>query len=65
MRVNWKFIGEQEGAGVCTGYVPVAATSNSGVTIATGADLGQQSSGSGGAGSVHGAAGQARALLRI
>jgi hypothetical protein len=44
MGVNWKFIGEQEGAGVCTGYVPVADTSNSGVTIATGVDLGQQSS---------------------
>jgi len=43
MPVNWLFIGEQEGAGICDGYVPVANTSESGVTIATGVDLGQMS----------------------
>lgn len=43
MPVNWIFIGEQEGAGICEGYVPVANTSESGVTIGTGVDLGQMS----------------------
>jgi hypothetical protein len=46
MAVNWTFIGEQEGAGICKGYVPVANTSESGVTIATGVDLGQRSAAS-------------------
>jgi Bacterial toxin homologue of phage lysozyme, C-term len=41
MAVDWKFIGTLEGAGILKGYVPVSQTSNSGVTIATGVDLGQ------------------------
>src|SRR5882757_3397502 len=43
MAVSWIFIGEQEGAGICDGYVPVANASESGVTIGTGVDLGQMS----------------------
>jgi hypothetical protein len=43
MAIDWKFIGTLEGAGILTGYVPVSKTSNSGVTIATGVDLGQAS----------------------
>lgn len=46
MPVNWLFIGEQEGAGIREGYVPVANTSESGVTIGTGVDLGQRSAAS-------------------
>ena len=46
MAIDWTFIGEQEGAGVCKGYVPLANTSESGVTIATGVDLGQRSAAS-------------------
>lgn len=41
MTIDWHFIAALEGAGVLTGYVPVAETSNSGVTIASGVDLGQ------------------------
>src|SRR6185503_18482812 len=43
MTIDWKFIGTLEGAGILKGYVPVSKTSNSGVTIATGVDLGQAS----------------------
>lgn len=40
--IDWAFIAEQEGAGVTTGYVPNPTGSDSGVTIATGFDLGQR-----------------------
>ncbi len=40
--IDWDFIASLEGKGVTTGYVPDAAGSNSGVTIATGFDLGQR-----------------------
>lgn len=43
MPIDWHFIADLEGAGILTGYVPVAETSNSGVTIASGVDLGQTS----------------------
>ena len=43
-QINWKFIGKLEGEGVKTGYVPTKKTGEiigtSGVTIATGVDLG-------------------------
>ena len=39
--IDWHFIGELEGQSVLTGYVPDPETSASGVTIATGVDLGQ------------------------
>ncbi len=38
--IDWKFIAELEGGVQLKGYVPAASTSNSGVTIATGVDLG-------------------------
>ena len=41
MTIDWHFIAALEGAGILSGYVPVAETSNSGVTIASGVDLGQ------------------------
>jgi hypothetical protein len=41
--IDWSFIASLEGAGILKGYVPVPETSNSGVTIATGVDLGQVS----------------------
>lgn len=43
VNVNWEFIGEQEGKHVLSGYVPRAEHDgdNSGVTVATGVDLGQ------------------------
>ena len=41
MTIDWHFIAALEGAGILNGYVPVAETSNSGVTIASGVDLGQ------------------------
>jgi len=41
MAIDWTFIATLEGAGILKGYVPVPETSNSGVTIATGVDLGQ------------------------
>ena len=39
--IDWHFIGELEGQSVLTGYVPDPEISASGVTIATGVDLGQ------------------------
>jgi hypothetical protein len=41
MAIQWPFIARQEGGDVLTGYVPAAKTSQSGVTIASGFDLGQ------------------------
>ena len=41
MPVNWRFISELEGGQALEGYVPEPEASNSGVTIATGVDLGQ------------------------
>lgn len=38
--IDWKFIAELEGGLQLKGYVPDASTSNSGVTIAAGVDLG-------------------------
>lgn len=38
--IDWNFISEREGKGRTTGYVPDAKGSKSGVTIATGFDLG-------------------------
>jgi len=43
--IDWVFIGGLEGAALARGYVPNPDTSNSGVTIATGFDLGQRSRG--------------------
>lgn len=40
--IDWEFIAGLEGKGVTTGYVPDATGSKSGVTIATGFDLGQR-----------------------
>lgn len=40
-KIDWVFIGEQEGTKL-EGYVPDPENSNSGVTIATGFDLGQR-----------------------
>jgi hypothetical protein len=39
--IDWQFIGTLEGQSVLTGYVPDPTISHSGVTIATGVDLGQ------------------------
>lgn len=44
MAIDWDFISRHEGGCILTGYVPAAATSKSGVTVATGVDLGQRSS---------------------
>jgi hypothetical protein len=41
--IDWTFIGKLEGAGIARGYVPNPSTSNSGVTVATGFDIGQHS----------------------
>ena len=41
--IDWNFISEREGKGRTTGYVPDAKGSKSGVTIATGFDLGARS----------------------
>lgn len=41
--INFKFISSLEGGQVCTAYVPDPEHSKSGVTIATGFDLGQRS----------------------
>ena len=41
IKVNFKFIAALEGGPQLTGYVPDAKHSNSGVTIATGFDIGQ------------------------
>ena len=38
--IDWDFISEREGSRILTGYVPDAEGSQSGVTIATGFDLG-------------------------
>lgn len=43
MAINWDFISDLEGGLALVGYVPAAETSDSGVTIATGFDLGQRS----------------------
>lgn len=42
--INFSFISELEGGATCIGYVPDAENSKSGVTIATGFDIGQRSS---------------------
>lgn len=42
--INFGFISKLEGGASCTGYVPDAEHSNSGVTIATGFDIGQRTS---------------------
>ncbi len=41
-KIDYDFISKLEGGRQTTGYVPVAETSQSGVTIATGFDLGQR-----------------------
>lgn len=41
-KVDFKFISQLEGGRATTGYVPAAGVSSSGVTIATGFDLGQR-----------------------
>lgn len=43
IKVNYSFISELEGGAQLVGYVPDAANSKSGVTIATGFDIGQRS----------------------
>ena len=43
MAINWGFISNLEGGRQLTGYVPAVDVSESGVTIATGVDLGQRS----------------------
>ncbi|TVR97801.1 MAG: peptidase [Rhodospirillales bacterium] len=43
MGIDWSFISQLEGGRRLTGYVPAAAFSQSGVTVATGCDLGQRS----------------------
>ena len=40
-KVDFKFISQLEGGRATTGHVPAAGVSSSGVTIATGFDLGQ------------------------
>jgi hypothetical protein len=42
-KIDYKFISEREGGSKTTGYVPATDVSKSGVTIATGFDLGQRS----------------------
>jgi len=42
--INFGFISELEGGATCIGYVPDAKHSKSGVTVATGFDIGQRSS---------------------
>lgn len=44
MAIDWDFISRHEGGCRLAAYVPAAATSKSGVTVATGVDLGQRSS---------------------
>ena len=41
MDIDWPFIEEREGGNILKGYVPDPETSQSGVTIAAGVDLGQ------------------------
>jgi hypothetical protein len=43
--IDYKFISDLEGGSATKGYVPAATVSRSGVTIATGFDLGQRSEG--------------------
>lgn len=43
MGIDWSFISQLEGGRRLAGYVPAAAFSQSGVTVATGCDLGQRS----------------------
>lgn len=43
MTIRWNFISELEGGQQLNGYVPAVDQSKSGVTIATGVDLGQRS----------------------
>ena len=43
--IDYSFLSELEGGSQTTGYVPAAGVSKSGVTIATGFDLGQRSEG--------------------
>jgi len=40
-QIDWAFIGSLEGQSILTAYVPDPQTSQSGVTLATGVDLGQ------------------------
>jgi hypothetical protein len=42
-KINFDFISKLEGGATCKGYVPDAANSKSGVTVATGFDIGQRS----------------------
>ncbi len=42
MAIDWDFISSLEGDQRLAGYVPAADVSESGVTIATGVDLGQR-----------------------
>lgn len=42
MPIDWKFIGSLEKEAVLRGYVPAPSKSSSGVTIATGFDIGQR-----------------------
>ena len=44
MAIDWRFISDLEGGQRLAGYVPDPTGSNSGVTAATGVDLGQMSS---------------------
>lgn len=41
-RINYEFLSRLEGGSRTSGYVPVPESSQSGVTIATGFDLGQR-----------------------
>lgn len=43
--IDWDFIGELEGKRILNGYVPTTKNMKSGVTIATGFDLGQRNEG--------------------
>ncbi len=40
--IDWSFIGSEEGGQQLHGYVPMPDTSQSGVTVATGVDIGQR-----------------------
>ena len=43
MTIDWGFISALEGGRILEGYVPASQTSRSGVTVATGFDIGQRS----------------------
>lgn len=45
ININYKFLSDLEGGCQTTGYVPAVGKSKSGVTIATGCDLGQRNEG--------------------